>query len=55
VKRERRQPTRRELASITSRWPVVRKIPPPNKADCPGPNVPGNPDRHRGYPARGGD
>lgn len=29
MKRERRQPTRREWAAITSRRPVVRRVPPP--------------------------
>lgn len=38
MKRERRQPTRSELASITSRRPVVRRI-----VDAPNPNAPSRP------------
>lgn len=51
MKIERRQPTRRELAGITSRRPVVRRIPAPG--DSSGPNGPGRrstggqPDRSR--------
>ena len=40
MRRERRKPTRRELDSITSRRPVVGKIPPPDKTNSPGPNEP---------------
>lgn len=41
MKRERRKPTRAEWATITSRRPVVQKIPPPDKDDSPGPNESG--------------
>ncbi len=37
MKVERRQPTRRELASITSRRPVVRRAKPPAPRDRTGP------------------
>jgi hypothetical protein len=41
MKIERRRLTKAELASVTSRRPVVRRIPAPDKADSPGPNAPG--------------
>jgi hypothetical protein len=41
VRRERRNPSRAEWNAITSKRPVVRKIPPPDKADCLGPNESG--------------
>jgi hypothetical protein len=41
VKIERRQLTRKERAELTSSRPVLRRIPPPDKADSPTPNAPG--------------
>ncbi len=41
MRRERRQPTRSELAAITSRRPLVRRIPAPG--DSSGHNGPGDP------------
>ena len=40
MKRERRQPTRSELASITSSRPVVRRIPAPDRPDGTSPACP---------------
>jgi hypothetical protein len=47
LKRERRQLTKDELGRITSRRPVVRKIPPASPGTAPGPvlMVQGVPDR----------
>lgn len=41
MRRERRQPTRPELAKITSRKQVVRRVPAPEKPPRLGPNGPG--------------
>lgn len=35
MRRERRQPTKRELATITTRRPVLRRIPPPKRSTAP--------------------
>jgi hypothetical protein len=50
VKRERRALTRRELASITGRKPVLRRIPPPVPTNC---LVPGGETKKPEVPDRG--
>jgi hypothetical protein len=45
MRRARRKLTRREWGMITSRRPVVRELPLPQRPDSPGPNVLGPPTR----------